>query len=174
MCEQSELDEAIDAALDELSLDEHAATRVGMLSGGQRRRTSVAVELLGKPGLLFLDEPTTGMDPGLETKMMELFRKLADGSRGVALVTHATKNLALCDRVVVMGRGGRLVFDGPPADALPFFGVQTYDAIYTTLDEAPAERWPAQERPARATGARPRVRGAGPGEAARSRRPGCW
>ena len=143
--QQDELDEAIDGALDELSLDEHAATRVGMLSGGQRRRTSVAVELLGKPGLLFLDEPTTGMDPGLETKMMELFRKLADGSRGVALVTHATKNLALCDRVVVMGRGGRLVFDGPPADALAFFGVQTYDAIYTTLDESPTERWPAQD-----------------------------
>ena len=116
----------------------------GMLSGGQRRRTSVAAELLGKPGLVFLDEPTTGMDPGLETKMMELFRELADGSRGVALVTHATKNLALCDRVVVMGRGGRLVFDGPPKDAAAFFGVDGYDGIYTALDEAPAERWPAQ------------------------------
>ena len=111
---------------------------------GSGRRTSVAAELLGKPGLVFLDEPTTGMDPGLETKMMELFRELADGSRGVALVTHATKNLALCDRVVVMGRGGRLVFDGPPKDAPGFFGVEGYDGIYTALDEARAERWPAQ------------------------------
>jgi ABC-type multidrug transport system ATPase subunit/pSer/pThr/pTyr-binding forkhead associated (FHA) protein len=142
--EPREVDEAIDAVLEELALEEHAGTRVGRLSGGQRRRTSVAAELLGKPGLVFLDEPTTGMDPGLETKMMELFRELADGSRGVALVTHATKNLALCDRVVVMGRGGRLVFDGPPKDAATFFGVEGYDGIYTALDEAPAERWPAQ------------------------------
>lgn len=139
-----EISAAIDSVLGELSLGEHAATRVGRLSGGQRRRTSVAVELLGRPSLVFLDEPTTGMDPGLETKMMELFRKLADGSRGVALVTHATKNLALCDRVVVMGRGGRLVFDGPPADALGFFGVDSYDGIYTALDESPPERWPVQ------------------------------
>ena len=56
----------------------------------------------------------------------------------MALVTHATKNLALCDRVVVMGRGGHLVFDGTPADALGFFGVDGYDGIYTALDEAPA------------------------------------
>ena len=143
--EAPEVDAAIDAVLGELALDEHAATRVGRLSGGQRRRTSVAAELLGQPGLVFLDEPTTGMDPGLETKMMELFRKLADGSRGVALVTHATKNLALCDRVVVMGRGGHLVFDGTPADALGFFGVDGYDGIYTALDEAPAGHWPEHE-----------------------------
>ena len=117
-----------------------------MLSGGQRRRTSVAVELLGKPGLLFLDEPTTGMDPGLETKMMELFRKLADGSRGVALVTHATKNLALCDRVIVMGRGGRLVFDGPPADALAFFEVETYDGDLLDARRLPARALARQGR----------------------------
>lgn len=154
--EPHEVGEAIDAVLEELALEEHAETRVGRLSGGQRRRTSVAAELLGKPGLVFLDEPTTGMDPGLETKMMELFRELADGSRGVALVTHATKNLALCDRVVVMGRGGRLVFDGPPKDAAGFFGVDGYDGIYTALDEAPEERWPAQavddDAPMAATG----------------------
>ncbi len=140
--------DAIDSVLGELALQEHADTRVGRLSGGQRRRTSVACELLGRPGLVFLDEPTTGMDPGLETKMMELFRTLADGSRGVALVTHATKNLALCDRVVVMARGGRLVFDGSPDDALGFFDVADYDGIYTALDEAPADRWtaPAEHR----------------------------
>jgi ABC-type multidrug transport system ATPase subunit len=132
-----EIGAAIDRVLAELALGPHAGTRVGSLSGGQRRRTGVACELLGRPGLLFLDEPTTGMDPGLESKMMALFRELADGSRGVALVTHATKNLALCDRVVVMARGGHLVFDGPPDDALGFFGVDDYDGIYTALDESP-------------------------------------
>jgi ABC transport system ATP-binding/permease protein len=129
-----EIDEAVERVLDELALEAHAGTRVGSLSGGQRRRTGVACELLGRPGLLFLDEPTTGMDPGLESRMMALFRELADESRGVALVTHATKNLALCDRVVVMARGGGLVFDGPPAAALEFFEVEDYDGIYTALE----------------------------------------
>ncbi|HEY7454365.1 MAG TPA: FHA domain-containing protein [Thermoleophilaceae bacterium] len=140
---EHELSAAVERVLAELALAEHADTRIAALSGGQRRRAAVASELLGRPGLLFLDEPTTGMDPGLETKMMELFRTLADHARGVALVTHATKNLALCDRVVVMARGGRLAFDGPPAEALAFFEVADYDGIYTALDEAPADRWAA-------------------------------
>jgi ABC-type multidrug transport system ATPase subunit len=154
---EDELSAAVERVLAELALAEHADTRIAALSGGQRRRAAVASELLGRPGLLFLDEPTTGMDPGLETKMMELFRTLADRSRGVALVTHATKNLALCDRVVVMARGGRLAFDGAPAEALAFFGAADYDGIYTALDEAPADRWTAaSEAPAEEAGDEPR------------------
>jgi ABC-type multidrug transport system ATPase subunit/ABC-type multidrug transport system permease subunit len=137
---------AIDEVLAELALDEHSETRIGSLSGGQRKRTGVATELLGKPGVLFLDEPTTGMDPGLESKMMELFRELADNSRSLALVTHATRNLALCDRVVVMARGGYTVFDGSPAEALDFFDVENYDAIYGALEEQPAEHWSARRK----------------------------
>lgn len=137
----ADIEAAVDRVLAELALGEHRSTRIGSLSGGQRKRTGVATELLGRPSLLFLDEPTTGMDPGLESKMMELFRELADGSRGVALVTHATKNLALCDRVVVLGRGGVLAFQGSPADALGFFGVDDYDGIYTAIDETPAKEW---------------------------------
>ena len=129
---------------EELALSEHAHTRIDSLSGGQRKRASVAVELLGSPGLLLLDEPTTGMDPGLESKMMRLFRELADRSRGVALVTHATKNLALCDRVVTMGRGGVLTFCGSPVDACSFFGVEDFDGIYGALDETPASEWRAR------------------------------
>jgi ABC-type multidrug transport system ATPase subunit/pSer/pThr/pTyr-binding forkhead associated (FHA) protein len=153
-----EIEAAVQRVLEELALTEHADTRIAALSGGQRRRAAVASELLGRPGLLFLDEPTTGMDPGLETKMMELFRVLADRSRGVALVTHATKNLALCDRVAVMARGGRLAFDGPPAEALAFFGVADYDGIYTALEEAPPDRWaqPAEEAKPTEAGGRPR------------------
>jgi ABC-type multidrug transport system ATPase subunit/pSer/pThr/pTyr-binding forkhead associated (FHA) protein len=168
-----EIEAAVQRVLEELALSEHAHTRIGSLSGGQRKRASVAVELLGSPGLLLLDEPTTGMDPGLESRMMNLFRELADRSRGVALVTHATKNLALCDRVVTMGRGGVLTFQGPPAQAREFFGVDDYDGIYTALDETPAREWRArfdgaggpqvgaapQEQPPAAMPARRRGRG---------------
>jgi ABC-type multidrug transport system ATPase subunit/ABC-type multidrug transport system permease subunit len=136
-----EIDEAVARAMRELALEHHAQQRIGSLSGGQRKRTGVATELLGRPGLLFLDEPTTGMDPGLESKMMSLFRELANESRAVVLVTHATKNLALCDRVVVLGRGGVLAFEGSPAEALQFFGTENYDGIYDALDTTPAEEW---------------------------------
>lgn len=136
-----EIDAAVARVLGELSLDEHADTPIGSLSGGQRKRTGVAAELLNRPSVLFLDEPTTGMDPGLETQMMRLFKELSHGGRAIAVVTHATKNLSLCDRVVVMGRGGVLTFDGPPSQAAEFFGVEDYDGIYTALPEKSPSEW---------------------------------
>ncbi len=136
-----ELAAAVTRVVDELSLQANTDQLIGSLSGGQRKRTGVATELLARPSLLFLDEPTTGMDPGLETKMMLLFRELAEPTRALVLVTHATKNLALCDRVVVMGRGGVLTFDGPPARALEFFGTETFDGIYDALESRPSVDW---------------------------------
>jgi ABC-type multidrug transport system ATPase subunit len=111
-----EIQAAVDRVLTELSLDAHAGTRVASLSGGQRRRTGVACELLGRPGLLFRDEPTTGMDPGLESKMMALFRELADASRGVALVTRRLARLVEergADAELCRQQGGELSRRGP-------------------------------------------------------------
>ncbi len=136
-----EIEAAVNRALEELELGEHANTLVGSLSGGQRKRAGVAAELLSRPSLLFLDEPTSGLDPGLETRMMSLLRELANRSRAVAVVTHATKNLALCDKVAVMGRGGELTFYGPPAVALEFFGAGDFDGIYSALGDHPAAEW---------------------------------
>jgi ABC transport system ATP-binding/permease protein len=138
---RSELAESVARVLDELALQEHAETRIELLSGGQRKRAGLAVELLGRPSLLFLDEPTTGLDPGLETRMMTLLRELADHSRAVVVVTHATKNLGTVHKLIVMGRGGVLCFQGPPADALRFFGAKTYDDIYAALEHRPAVEW---------------------------------
>jgi ABC-type multidrug transport system ATPase subunit/pSer/pThr/pTyr-binding forkhead associated (FHA) protein len=138
---QDDVQGAVDRVLDELDLTGHAAKRVGQLSGGQRKRVGVATELLNRPGLLFLDEPTTGLDPGLENRSMQLFRRLADNSRAVTLVSHATRSLELCDRLVVMGEGGIVCFDGAPIDALRFFGVDHYDEIYTQLHDGQAASW---------------------------------
>jgi ABC-type multidrug transport system ATPase subunit len=133
---EEQINARVQHVLGELALLEHAQTRIRSLSGGQRRRTSVAMELLGRPSLLLLDEPTTGMDPWLESKMMSLFRELADRSRGVALVTHATKSLEMCDRIVALNSNGTLVFDGSPSDALEYFGVEYFDDIYPALRSA--------------------------------------
>ena len=125
----------VERALGDVEMLPHRAKQVDALSGGQRKRVSIAAELLADPSLFFLDEPTSGLDPGLEKKMMHTLRHLADGGRTVVLVTHATENIALCDHVVFMA-SGRMVFFGPPADALSFFGVTSglFSDIYTRLE----------------------------------------
>jgi ABC-type multidrug transport system ATPase subunit len=107
--------------LGELGLERQKNNLMTALSGGQRKRVSIGVELLTKPGLFFLDEATSGLDPGTETEMMELLRGLADGGRTVILVTHATKNVMMCDQVVFLAKGGYLAFFGPPNEALDYF-----------------------------------------------------
>ncbi|MEJ7715620.1 MAG: ATP-binding cassette domain-containing protein [Thermoleophilaceae bacterium] len=158
-----EVSSTVDRVLAELALEPHRRTRIGHLSGGQRKRVGVGSELLHRPSLLFLDEPTTGLDPALESQMMALFRYLArPAARGVVLVTHATQSLSLCDTLVVLARGGELCFRGSPADALEFFGVPSHDKIYAALEERPASEWRArlEERQGAAEPAR-RARRAG-------------
>jgi ABC-type multidrug transport system ATPase subunit/ABC-type multidrug transport system permease subunit len=123
----------VGSVIEQLGLGERAGVRVGRLSGGQRKRVAVGTELLHMPGALFLDEPTTGLDPGLERRLMEQFRALADGGQTVALVTHATGSLALCDRVVVMGRGGHLRFDGTPRELKAAYAVESFEDVYAAL-----------------------------------------
>jgi ABC transport system ATP-binding/permease protein len=130
--------ERVREVIAELGLTERAEIRVSRLSGGQRKRVAVGVELLHRPGALFLDEPTTGLDPGLEHHMTELFRQLANSGQTVALVTHATGSMHLYDRVIVMGRGGYLRFDGKPDELLEAFGVEQYDDIYAALEQLPS------------------------------------
>lgn len=148
--DRSELKATIERVLAELSLDEHAAKRIGQLSGGQRKRAGVASELLSRPSLLCLDEPTTGLDPGLEAQMMRLFRELAHpGERAVVVVTHATASLDLCDKLAVFGRGGVLAFYGSPDQARDFFGVDSYDQIYDRLAKREPSEWRAEFESAR-------------------------
>lgn len=98
--------------IEELGLTAHADTRVSALSGGQRKRASVAMELLTKPSLLFLDEPTSGLDPGMDEQLMRTLRRLADSGRTVIVITHTTASLDLCDRLLFLAPGGRTAYFG--------------------------------------------------------------
>lgn len=129
----------IDEVLSDLGLEARRDTVIGELSGGQRKRVSIGVELLTKPSLFFLDEPTSGLDPSTETKMMRLMREMADQGRTVLLVTHVTGNVSLCDKVVIMARGGRLAFFGSPQQALEYFHVRDFVDIYDRLDATKPE-----------------------------------
>lgn len=141
--------------LEDLDLTHRKDVQISGLSGGQQKRVSIGVELLTKPGLFFLDEPTSGLDPGTETALMQLMRRLADQGRTIVLITHATKNVMLADKVIFLARGGYLAWFGPPDEALAYFdqyrsererrtGRIEFDEIYAILDDptkGKAEDW---------------------------------
>ncbi|MFJ4683632.1 FHA domain-containing protein [Streptomyces sp. NPDC088789] len=124
----------IDEVLRELKLDIHRDKKVTSLSGGQRKRVSVALELLTKPSLIFLDEPTSGLDPGMDRDVMQLLRGLADDGRTVLVVTHSVAELALCDKLLVMAPGGSVAYFGPPEEALNFFGYDTWADVFSAFE----------------------------------------
>ncbi len=137
-----ELNERIDEVMSAAGLSERRSTEVRRLSGGQRKRVSVALELLARPRALYLDEPTSGLDPALEGRMMALFRDLAETGATVIVSTHVTQNLRMCDKIVWMAPGGHLVFFGSPAEALRHFRVHDFGEIYGLLEtEKERERW---------------------------------
>lgn len=129
-----EIEGRIQKVIEEVELVGHEEKQVQRLSGGQRKRVSIAVELLAEPGLFFLDEPTSGLDPGLEKKMMYTMRDLADKGRTIVLVTHATANIDQCTQVAFMAES-KLAYFGPPNDALAFFKANDFSDIYTTLSQ---------------------------------------
>ncbi len=126
----------VDSVIETLGLQQRKETPVGRLSGGQRKRVSIGAELITRPGLFFLDEATSGLDPGTEGQLMRLLRRLADDGHTIVLITHATKNVMLCDQVLFLARGGYLAYYGPPDKALTYFGVQDFDGIYELLEDS--------------------------------------
>ncbi len=136
----------IDEVLRELKLDIHADKRITSLSGGQRKRVSVALELLTKPSLIFLDEPTSGLDPGMDRDVMQLLRGLADDGRTVLVVTHSVAELALCDRLLVMAPGGSVAYFGPPDEALSFFGYETWADVFQAFENYRDYDWSGRWR----------------------------
>jgi ABC-type multidrug transport system ATPase subunit/pSer/pThr/pTyr-binding forkhead associated (FHA) protein len=128
--------------METLGLAERAGVPVGSLSGGQRKRVSIGVERITRPGLFFLDEATSGLDPGTENQLMRMLRQLADQGQTILLITHATKNVVLCDLVVFLAKGGHLAYFGPPDQALAHFGVKDFDEIYEKLmNEKSPQEW---------------------------------
>ncbi|WP_102923815.1 FHA domain-containing protein [Streptomyces noursei] len=143
---ESEREARIGEVLRELKLDVHKDKKVTSLSGGQRKRVSVALELLTKPSLIFLDEPTSGLDPGMDRDVMQLLRGLADDGRTVLVVTHSVAELALCDRLLVMAPGGSVAYFGPPEEALNFFQYETWADVFSAFENYRDYDWAGRWR----------------------------
>jgi ABC-type multidrug transport system ATPase subunit/pSer/pThr/pTyr-binding forkhead associated (FHA) protein len=131
----------IEKILDKLQLLEQRTTLVRNLSGGQKKRLNVAVELAANPSILVLDEPTSGLDPGLDKELMnELARLAHEELKTIILVTHTTENIEKCDKIAFLSpgnkkiQGGRLAFYGSPGEAIDFFQVEKFPDIYSKLN----------------------------------------
>jgi ABC-type multidrug transport system ATPase subunit len=132
------VDERVEQVLAVLGLAGREDTPVGSLSGGERKRASIAVELLARPRALFLDEPTSGLDPATAADLLGVLRRLAGEGVPVVLTTHNPVDVDACDTVVVLSQAGRLAFAGPPAQARAHFGVTAIAGICGRLADPPA------------------------------------
>ena len=129
-----EIKQIVDEVLDVTGLAERRNVHIHQLSGGQRKRVSIAVELITKPSIIFLDEPTSGLDPAAEERIMKLFRQIAESGRTVILTTHAMENVKLFDKIVVL-MGGKLVFYGKPDEALTHLRAASFKELYDRLEQ---------------------------------------
>lgn len=130
-------EQVVARVLEELEMTKHLETRVDKLSGGQRKRASVALELLTGPSLLILDEPTSGLDPALDRQVMTMLRQLADAGRVVLVVTHSLTYLDVCDQVLLLAPGGKTAFCGPPSQIGPSMGTTNWADIFSSVAEDP-------------------------------------
>src|SRR6516225_4610278 len=134
---KADREQVVAQVLDELELTKHADTRVDKLSGGQRKRASVALELPTGPSLLILDEPTSGLDPALDLQIMTMLRQLADAGRTVVVVTHSLTYLDVCDQVLLLAPGGKTAFCGPPSEIGQAMGTTNWADIFSTVASDP-------------------------------------
>ena len=129
-----EIDQIVNEVMDVCGLAERRNVSVNKLSGGQRKRVSIAVELITKPSVIFLDEPTSGLDPSTEDRIMRLFKQIADSGRTIVMTTHAMENVKMFDKIAVLMRG-RLVFFGKPEDGLKHLNAANFKELYERLEE---------------------------------------
>ena len=130
---KADREQVVNEVLEELEMTKHLDTRVDKLSGGQRKRASVALELLTGPSLLILDEPTSGLDPALDRQVMTMLRQLADAGRVVLVVTHSLTYLDVCDQVLLLAPGGKTAFYGPPHQIGLELGTTNWADIFSSV-----------------------------------------
>lgn len=140
---ESEIRERVNEVMQQLELTDRADLPIEQLSGGQRKRVSLGIELLSKPALLFVDEPTAGQDPRTEMKMMQMFREIANRGSTVIINTHLLGSFSLLDKVAVLVRG-KLAYFGGSQDMLPYFNARRPHEIYEKLQEKKPAEWALQ------------------------------
>lgn len=132
---RDEVKQRVTQAIADVKLTGREKVKISSLSGGQRKRVSIAMELLSDPKVIFLDEPTSGLSPDLDLEMMELLRELAEKGRTIVVITHSMENLDKCDKIAFLGKGGRLCFYGRHDEVFRYFNRKSYSRIFAALNE---------------------------------------
>lgn len=136
----AERDARIDEVLELLGLQREKHSLVKKLSGGQKKRLSIAIEFISDPSLFFLDEPDSGLDGIMATSLMENLRVIADDGKIVMVITHAPDRVAhLFDKVLVLAKSavtnsGHMAFFGPIKEALRFFETNTLEGVVKRIN----------------------------------------
>jgi len=144
---ESEQSQRVDEVLAELSIARHANTKLDLLSVWQQKRVAIGLELVTRPSLLFLDEPTAQLDASTTRELFRLMREMATGGgQSVVLTTHdvESKLLHLGDRILVLAPGGRMAYFGPPGEGLRYFGVVDWADAFQALTNYPDRDWAAE------------------------------
>jgi ABC transport system ATP-binding/permease protein len=138
----------VDEVLGELEMTQHANTRILRLSGGQKKRVNIGLELLTKPSLLFLDEPTSPLDPHLKRELFGQMKKMTENGQSVVVITHdvESKLIDQCDRLIVLAPGGRMAYFGPPVDGLKYFAAGDWADVFQSFSDDPAADWAGRFR----------------------------
>ena len=155
---RASIDAAVADAMHTLGLTRHADVPVGSLSGGQRKRASIACEILTRPGVCFLDEPTSGLDPSAAADLVGHLRQMCAEGSTVVFTTHSVEDIARSDRVVALAPGGRVVAAGTPAEVLGRLGADTFAELYDRLASEQPQVDADETEPAVAVKAAPRRR----------------
>jgi ABC-type multidrug transport system ATPase subunit/pSer/pThr/pTyr-binding forkhead associated (FHA) protein len=149
---EQERTQRVGEVLDELSMTRHAETRIDRLSGGQKKRVNIGMELLTKPSLLFLDEPTSPLDPHLKRDMFAQMRKMANkdaaSGQSVIVITHdvESKLIDQCDRLIVLQPGGKMAYFGPPNEGLKYFNAGDWADVFQRFADEPERDFAAEYR----------------------------
>lgn len=136
-----EIHQKIDSILKELNIFEIKNNIVSEISGGQRKRVSIAVELLTDPLLLFLDEPTSPLDPQTVEDFLDILRRLAQKGTTVILVTHKPEDLAYMDDVIFMAEGGNVVYYGDSSKYKDYFEVDNAVSVFAKISGKTSKYW---------------------------------
>lgn len=132
---KKEIDEIVKKVIKEVKLEGKEHLKISMLSGGQKKRVSIAMELLSNPKIIFLDEPTSGLSPDLDYEIMSLLKELSKKGRTIIIITHSMENIGLCDKIAFLGKGGRLCFYDTPDKIFPYFKTHDYYRIFYKLTD---------------------------------------
>ena len=136
-----EMNARIEEVMRSLDLYDRRDVLLGSLSGGQQKRASIAAELIGKPGLFFLDEPASGLDPGLARRVSAIMRDMANTNSTIVVISHDVEGLQAADKIVLLASGGRVAFIGAPQEALEYFDVDDLADVYPRVESEDSKVW---------------------------------